>query len=73
MVYKERIQFFSLKCQSILFSRQKKIKALEIKMRKNILPNTKCLRLLSLTFDHKLNWKEHKTYIKIESNSIEKT
>ncbi|VVC27165.1 Ribonuclease H-like domain,Ribonuclease H domain [Cinara cedri] len=52
-------KFSPTKCQSILFNRQNKIEAPEIKMHGIILPNTKSLRLLGLKFDHKLNWKEH--------------
>jgi hypothetical protein len=41
---------------------------LEIKMQGNTLPNAKSIRLLGLTFDHKLNWKEHIKKLKATSS-----
>jgi len=60
--------FSPSKCQSILFDRQKKTQILDIKMQGNTLPNTKSLRLLGLTLDHKLNWKEHIKKLKATSS-----
>ncbi|XP_060861790.1 uncharacterized protein LOC132938796 [Metopolophium dirhodum] len=37
-------------------------------MQGNTLPNTRSLRLLGLTFDHKLNWKEHIKKLKATSS-----
>ena len=61
-------KFSPSKCQSILFNRQNKIVAPEIKMQGNTLLSTKTLRLLGLTFDHKLYWKEHITKLKAASS-----
>jgi hypothetical protein len=37
-------------------------------MQENPLSNTKSLHLLGLTFDHKLNWKEHIKKLKATSS-----
>ena len=44
---------------SFLYNYQKKAKALEIKIQEKTFTNTKCIYHLGLTFDDKLNWKEH--------------
>lgn len=63
-------QFSPSKCKSVLFTHQKKIKASEIKMQEKTLPNTNSVRLLGVTFDHKLNWKEHLK--KLKTNATKK-
>jgi len=66
----QKIEFCSSKCQSILFNRQKKIKAPDIKIQKKHNPH--CKKSPSSRINIRSQSQLERTYKTIESNCIQK-
>jgi len=56
---KTGFSFSNFKSQSIIFTKQKKIKALNITLDNLVIPYHNKIKILGITFDSKLNWLPH--------------